>query len=138
MSDLFADTSGWASLADPAEPFHALAMVVYRTSRLQSRRVFTTNYAIVELEALLTNHVGLSRPRVISFIEGIEVSPFVTIVHVDEALHRDAWRLLRARHDKEWSVTDCVSFLLMRRRRITEALTSDHHFEQAGFIQLLK
>jgi hypothetical protein len=46
--------------------------------------------------------------------------------------------LYRARPDKEWSLTDCISFVVMGERSLTEALTSDHHFEQAGFAALLK
>jgi uncharacterized protein len=45
---------------------------------------------------------------------------------------------LRRRVDKEWSLTDCISFIVMERYKVTEALTADHHFEQAGFIALLK
>ncbi len=46
--------------------------------------------------------------------------------------------MLAERPDKEWSLVDCASFVLMRQREINEALTSDHHFEQAGFSRLLK
>jgi predicted nucleic acid-binding protein len=46
--------------------------------------------------------------------------------------------LYRGRPDKEWSLTDCISFVVMGERSLTEALTSDHHFEQAGFTALLK
>jgi predicted nucleic acid-binding protein len=42
------------------------------------------------------------------------------------------------RHDKAWSLTDCTSFVVMRQHRLTEALTTDHHFEQAGFKMLLR
>jgi predicted nucleic acid-binding protein len=42
------------------------------------------------------------------------------------------------RADKGWSLTDCISFVLMEQRGIAEALTGDHHFEQAGFVALLK
>ena len=47
-------------------------------------------------------------------------------------------RLYVARPDKDWSLTDCISFVVMRERGITEALTGDRHFEQAGFVALLK
>ena len=59
------------------------------------------------------------------------------IVWVDEALHRLALDLLRARLDKGWSLCDAVSIVLMRRDGIDDALTTDHHFEQAGFRRLL-
>jgi uncharacterized protein len=62
----------------------------------------------------------------------------VEIVHIDPALDAEAWDLLKARADKEWSLVDCASFVIMQHRGITQALTTDHHFEQAGFVRLLK
>jgi predicted nucleic acid-binding protein len=62
----------------------------------------------------------------------------LTVVHVDAVLDEAAWALLRSRPDKGWSLTDCVSFELMRGRGIREALTTDRHFEQAGFVRLLQ
>jgi predicted nucleic acid-binding protein len=59
------------------------------------------------------------------------------MVWVDEELHRGALALLMAGVDKTYSLCDAVSFILMRQRRITEALTTDHHFEQEGFQRLL-
>jgi predicted nucleic acid-binding protein len=59
------------------------------------------------------------------------------VVWVGEKLHTAATRLLRRRPDKAYSLCDAVSFVLMRERSITEALTTDHHFEQEGFIRLL-
>lgn len=47
-------------------------------------------------------------------------------------------QLYKRRLDKEWSLVDCVNFVVMTRRSITEALTTDHHFEQAGFFRMLK
>ena len=46
--------------------------------------------------------------------------------------------LFAARKDKDWSLTDCISFVVMQEHGITDALTADHHFEQAGFVALLK
>jgi predicted nucleic acid-binding protein len=65
-------------------------------------------------------------------------NPDVETVWVDEAPHRDAMALLSAREDKTYSLCDAVSFVLMRQRRLTEALTTDHHFEQEGFQRLLR
>lgn len=53
-------------------------------------------------------------------------------------LHNRSIKLYASRPDKQWSLTDCISFEVMRREGITEALTGDHHFEQAGFVALLK
>ena len=66
------------------------------------------------------------------------MTSWVTIVHVDYKTHEQAWKLLTEREDKMWSLVDCVSFVIMQQHSISEALTMDHHFEQAGFIRLLK
>ncbi|MFO0968025.1 MAG: hypothetical protein U0793_20915 [Gemmataceae bacterium] len=60
------------------------------------------------------------------------------IVPLSEDLYAEAVTLYRARPDKEWGLTDCVSFVVMTQRRITEALTADEHFEQAGFKAILR
>lgn len=59
-------------------------------------------------------------------------------VFVDPALDAAGWALLKSRPDKEWSLVDAASFIVMQERGIIEALTTDHHFEQAGFVRLLK
>ena len=138
MPGLFADTSGWGHLVDPSQPYYALAATVYRTARQQGRKIITTNYIIAELAALLTSPLHIPRPAMVAFIEGLKTSPYVEIVHVDTMLDEQAWQLLKSRQDKVWSLVDCASFVLMRQRNIVEALTADHHFEQAGFVRLLK
>jgi uncharacterized protein len=65
------------------------------------------------------------------------VSPDSETVWVDEALHREALALLIARQDQTSSLCDAVSFVLMRQRHLTEALTTDRHVEQEGFQRLL-
>ena len=138
MPDLFADTAGWGNLVDPTQPYHSLAANIYRTARQHSRQVITTNYIIAELVTLMTSPLRIPRSATVAFIESLKTSPYVEIVHVDEPLDEQAWQLLKNRQDKEWSLADCASFVVMKQRGITEALTSDHHFEQAGFIRLLK
>jgi len=60
----------------------------------------------------------------------------VYVVHVDPDLDEEAWDLLDRMLDKDWSLVDAASFIVMRRLGITEVLTTDHHFSQAGFVRL--
>ena len=138
MADLFADTSGWGHLIDPSQPHHAIAARSYHDTRRRGDRVVTTSYVIAELVALLSSPIGMPRPLAITTIEKIKASSFVEILHIDPSLDDEGWQLLRRRPDKEWSLVDCVSFVVMTRRGLLEALTADRHFEQAGFVRLLK
>ena len=51
--------------------------------------------------------------------------------------YKTGWQLYSQRLDKEWGLTDCISFAAMTRENIVTAFTSDHHFEQAGFAKLM-
>ena len=65
-------------------------------------------------------------------------NPEIEVTWIDEGQHRTALRFLQGRLDKTYSLCDAVSFLLMRERAVIEALTTDRHFEQEGFVRLLK
>ena len=138
MTDIFVDTAGWGHLVDPTQSQHLQAAALYRTGKRQGRKFITTNYILTELVALLTSPLRIPRPTVIAFINSLKTSPHVEIVHVDPTLDEQAWQLLSQRQDKEWSLVDCASFVLMKERGLLEAFTTDEHFEQAGFIRLLK
>jgi predicted nucleic acid-binding protein len=138
MSNLFVDTSGWGNLVDRSQPFHTLAATLYRLARQQNYSIITTNYIIAELVALLTSPLRLTRLQIITFIQSLKQSPYINILHIDAATDAQAWQLLISREDKNWSLVDCSSFVVMRQRNITEALTNDTHFEQAGLVRLLK
>ncbi len=138
MTDIFIDTSGWAELVDPKLPYHPLAAKIYYQTRQRKAKIVTTNYVIAEVVALLTSPLRFPRPRIIQFVEGLKTSPLVKIVYIDATLDDQAWQLLTRRADKNWSLVDCASFVVMRHYNLTEALTTDHHFEQAGLIRLLK
>jgi predicted nucleic acid-binding protein len=60
------------------------------------------------------------------------------LVRVNQQIENAAWELLKQRLDKNWSLVDATSFIIMQQLEITNALTSDHHFDQAGFVRLLK
>lgn len=126
------DTSGLLCLHNRAEPFHARAVTLYRAAPIR----LTHGYVLAEFVAL-ANARRLPFAAALSFMADLLENPDVDTVWVDEPLHRDAMALLLARQDKTYSLCDAVSFVLMRERRVTEALTTDHHFEQEGFQRLL-
>jgi predicted nucleic acid-binding protein len=138
MADLFADTAGWANIVDPTQPYHVQAAARYPQARQQAQNLVTTNYVLTELVALLTSPLRIPRPSIVGFVEGLKASPYVDVVQIDVALDAQAWQLVTERQDKAWSLVDCSSFVVMRSRGIREALTSDHHFDQAGYLRLLK
>lgn len=91
---------------------------------------------IAELVALLSGRSRIPRQQIFAFIDTLKTAPHVQIVHIDTGLDAQAWALLKARPDKEWSLVDASSFVIMTTYGMTEALTTDHHFTQAGFVRL--
>jgi hypothetical protein len=78
------------------------------------------------------------RPASVALLSSLDRDPDVEVVPCSEELYTRAFALYKARPDKEWGITDCISFLIMEDRGISEALTTDEHFEQAGFRALLR
>lgn len=99
--------------------------------------MITHSYVLAELVPLARVR-GLSGELALSFMTELLGNRLVAKHWVDESLHRSAIALLRSRADKTYSLCDAVSFVLMYRLGITEALTTDRHFEQEGFVRLLK
>ena len=79
----------------------------------------------------------LPRLAALTFVADLLDNPDIETVWVDEPLHREALSLLFARPDKAYSICDAVSFVVMRQCDLSDALTTDHHFEQEGFRRLL-
>lgn len=135
-NSLFVDTSGWISYVGGAEPFHHETLAIYREAIEQKRDLVTTNYVIAELVAFLQNHTLIPRQHMYDFVDRIKGTSSITIVHIDEATDAEAWIMVKRYKDKDWSLVDAASFIIMRRAGLSEALTTDHHFVQAGFIRL--
>lgn len=135
-SPLFVDTAGWVCLFDADQDLHQEMTDEYQRAQAQHRRLVTTNYIITETVALLGARTRIDRQRIIAYIDGLKTAPTVAIVHISETQDAEAWALLKARLDKKWSLVDAASFVVMPVLGITEALTTDHHFLQAGFVRL--
>jgi predicted nucleic acid-binding protein len=127
------DTSGLLCLIHRREAQHERAISLYDAA---TTRV-THSYVLGEFVSLAQAR-RVSRRAALDFSERLVNDNEIETRWVDETLHRDALALLRARPDKDYSLCDAVSFLLMRDHNISNALTTDKHFEQEGFVRLLK
>ena len=99
-------------------------------------RVVVTDYVFVELGNFFAE--SRYRGRVPAFVRQLRGDPTVEVIPASQSLLDKGLEPYEQRPDKEWSLTDCISFVVMREHGLTEALTSDHHFEQAGFRALLR
>jgi len=126
------DTSGLLCMVHRSERQHELAVSRYDEGTIR----LTHNYVLDEFVSL-AHARRFSRQAALDFSERLINDGEVETIWVDEVLHRNALALLRARPDKTYSLCDAVSFVLMRDRGITEALTTDRHFEQEGLVRLL-
>lgn len=126
------DTSGFFAQHDRAEAHFKQANQLYSNSKYR----ITTNYILSEYVALATIR-GFSRQKAIAFSMEILIDKTVEIVWVNDLQHMQAVELLKDRRDKAYSLCDAVSFVVMREKGVSEALTTDKHFEQEGFLRLL-
>lgn len=129
---MFLDTSGLYCYLDAADPRHDQAVLLLNTAITR----LTHNYVLAELVALC-NARGMAHEVTLDFVGGLADDPDVELLWVGREEHAAGMELLRNRPDKNYSLCDAVSFGLMRQRGLTEALTTDHHFEQEGFVRLL-
>ena len=130
---MFLDTSGLLCVHNAAEPQHLSAKTHFK----RHRNKITTSYVLAELITLAFVR-GMARGPTLRFVRKLIESRTVSVTWVDKRLHLAAMELLGQREDKGYSLCDAVSFLLMKERNITDALTTDHHFEQEGFQRLLR
>jgi uncharacterized protein len=129
---LLLDTSGLLCYIHSNEPQHLSAVKAFDTAYTY----LTHSYVLSEFVALAQVR-NLLRIDALTFVTDLLEYPDIETIWVDEELHQEAVNLLMNRMDKTYSLCDAVSFVLMRRRGLTDALTTDRHFEQEGFVRLL-
>lgn len=133
LNRLFFDTSGLLCLFDKADFRHL------KTARFfsQASQLLTTNYVLTEFVPLAQTR-GFKRGEILNFLINLCGVPRLELIWVDENLHNQAMNLLENRLDKNYSLCDAVSFVVMREGDTSKALTTDKHFEQEGFVKLLE
>jgi predicted nucleic acid-binding protein len=128
----FLDTSYILALVNTRDRFHERARA---TSRQVSPRFVTTEAVLVEVGNSLAQEKW--RPLGVKTLDWLRHSPDIEIVAVDSSLLDRATALYGARMDKEWGLTDCISFVVMQERGLTNALAADRHFVQAAFPEVV-
>jgi uncharacterized protein len=132
VSAVFADTFFYLALLRNDDPAHARALA----SVAINQTIVTTEFILLELGnvcARAEDHADF-----LAQVAGMRASPRVRIIPLDSRLLDRGLERMATRPDKDWSLTDCISFVVMEDEGIKESLTSDRHFEQAGFTALLK
>ncbi len=134
MTTRFVDTGFLIALESAGDQHHSQAVATWSTVLARRDALVTTTYVLDET-ATFFNSRG-HHAKALQIGTALLNSTLMTLIHVDEALFNDAWREFTLHSDKRYSLTDCVSFVVMRRRRIKSALAFDKHFSQAGFERL--
>ncbi len=133
MKQVFVDTSFFVAVVNARDARHQQAQDFSKTFR---GRQVTTDFVLVELGNWLSR--SGDRDVFIHLLEQLQGDANTSIHPAHRDLFQQGFTLYKHRPDKCWSLTDCISFVVMQAEGLTEALTADHHFEQAGFTALLK
>jgi len=133
MSVAFADTSFYVAVLSPNDQWHEVAKQV---SQGYFDGTVTTEFVLTEVGNFL--HRPPDRELFRTLMETLRSDEQTTIVPANTDQFEAGLRLYLERPDKSWSLTDCISFVVMQERKITEVLSSDRHFEQAGFRLLMQ
>ena len=133
---IFLDTAYVYALVNTRDEWHDAALMWQEKLEQDRRQIITTELILVEIADGLASI--RFRDQAARIIDALQSSRFVEIVAVSSELLTLALDLYRERRDKEWGLTDCLSFVAMRQRGWLDCLTVDVHFQQAGFYPLLR
>ncbi len=134
MIEVFLDTSYAIALVNERDHYYRKALGLADYWERNNIRAVTTRAVVLEIgNALAKSH----RNAAIRLLIDLDIDPMIQIIPLTEQFYQRGFDLFRQRLDKEWGLVDCISFVVMQDRGITDAFTSDHHFRQAGFTPLL-
>jgi uncharacterized protein len=136
MTEVFLDTSFAIALSSITDQNHVQAVKLANQIETNKNRLVTTQAILLEIGNALSKKKY--RAAAIQLLESLETDPSVKVVVLTNSLYKRAFNLFKQREDKEWGLVDCISFIVMQDRGITDVLTADNHFYQAGFRALLR
>jgi predicted nucleic acid-binding protein len=133
MTEVFADTHYFIAMLGPDGPERSKAR---QAGAMGGRRLVTTALVMTEVGSFMRR--PHERAAFVELVNKLGSMKNALLLPADSPLWRRGLELYEKRLDKEWSLVDCVSFVVMDDRELTDALTADHHFEQADFKALLR
>jgi predicted nucleic acid-binding protein len=133
MNVVFADTSFYVGLLSMRDALHDKVLSFLGS---YDGRIVTTEFVLIEVANF--NSRPSDRPAFVKLIDRIKTDVRTELIASSRELFERGLQLFAARRDKEWSLTDCISFAVMTERGLIDALSADAHFEQAGFRALLR
>jgi uncharacterized protein len=136
MTKIFADTGYWIALLNRHDQLHQRAILLSQT--LQPTTIVTTELVLIELLNDFGSRNTSLRAIAINTLEALQSDPKIQIIPQTPEHFQAAFSLYAQRPDKAWSLTDCLSFIIMSEQQITSALSYDQHFRQAGFEALMR
>ncbi len=136
MTKVFVDTAAWIALINLDDDLNQQANKVKIKLQQDNCSLVTSDFVFLEVADALT--APTIRRRTINFINRLKNLSGLEVVSINQSLLDAGWQLYSQRLDKDWGLTDCISFVIMQQLQISLAFTSDKHFEQAGFTRLLK
>lgn len=129
--DVFVDTSAWVALVDKGDSHHRDASSSYLSILKDHKNLVTSNLIIAETYIIILKE--LRYKAAIEFLERIKASPRIFKIYSNEDIETEAEGILAKYHDQDFSYTDAVSFVIMKRQKIRKAFCFDKHFMTAGF-----
>lgn len=136
MTEVFLDAAYAIALSAPNDQYHEQAEMLAEQLEAEGTRLITTRAVVLEIGNTLAKL--RYRSAAIELLDSLEEDAIVEIIPISEELYERAFQFYKERPDKEWGITDCISFIVMQDRGLTDALTTDEHFQQAGFRALLR
>ena len=136
MNTVFADTGYWIAMSNPGDDLHSKAVSI--ANHLGDALIVTSQMVLAEFLTEMSRRGEFMRKVAVSAVKDILDDSHVQVIPQSDEQFHIAFELYASRSDKQWSLTDCASFLIMEDHDINEALAYDHNFEQAGFIPLLR
>ena len=130
MDSLFLDTSFIIALEDADDQNHPPAVAYWKSFKRNPRKIIITSYIFDETVTFLKRRISHEKAAEVGNL--MLSSPTVELIHISEEHFDKGWRLFLKYHDKCFSFTDCISFLVMEENGIKKALTFDEHFRQMG------